>query len=342
MPVYELNAIDRNTGAVLGKIPYKNLQGEWFRSKPCQIRWNTPFRDPSITTSNFFPGKTEVQLLRDGVNIFTGPLWEGDPQSGTGFMTCMAQDVMSYIPMRRIMSDLNLTQTKSNLVWSLIQHTQAQTDGNLRITAGTSIGNFGATFNYQALAIDGIMLDNAIDDLSTKTTNGFDWTITPARTLEVYEKVVNPSNVKLEYGGAITSYSAQVMGSWERNDIYVKGGGDARSQVTVNTAKRSEYGLRQFVDSQNSIRTISGLNTYAGLILDKRLDTRYIPNLVCRSIDVSPFRGDIGIGQTTNVLIQDGWVQINQTMVCTGWQCTVGKNGNETFVLYMNDMRELS
>lgn len=337
MPNYTIESRTRD-GQYLATLPYSNIQGEFFRNKPCAIRWNMPFRHPNVTKDTFFPGKTEIWVLRDNTKIFTGPVWDANPSSKSKNMTCGAEDVSSYLQRRRVMSDQIVTAGKAQIAWSLIQHTQAQTDGSLGIIQGSLTST--PSIAYQLRATEGQYVWDAINDI-VEMAESFDWDISPDRVFNTYARTIAPSNARLEYGGSVTSYGIQTMGKWAANDIYIKGNNTARSQITVDTAKRTEYGLRQWTDSKTAIKLQSDLNSYAEYQLLRRRDTRYVPNITCRSDAANPFKGDIGVGQTSRVLIDDGWVQIDQDMLVTGFQLTVGKNGNETFGFYMNDMREL-
>lgn len=338
MAEYVLESRTR-AGTYLATLPFRNLQGEWFRSKPCQLRWEMPYLHPNITPTTFYPGKTEVWLWRDGAKIFVGPAWDASPTSRTKSMSCSAESIDSYLAARRVVADTSFTGvTRANISWSLINSSQALTDGGLGITQGLMATTPAINVEYKATELKYIY--DIIDDLAQQA-DGFEWEIDVDRVFNTYVRALTASRIKLEYGGNITSYSVQVMGKWAANDITVKGFQGALSQPVIDTAKRLEYGLRHYSENNSGLTTQTQLNSFAAQLLKSRRDTRYVPQLSLRSSAVNPFLGDIGFGQTAPILIDDGWVQVNQTMQCAGWQLTVGKHGQETIVLYMQDTREV-
>jgi len=327
------------SGAYLATLPFRNLQGEWFLSKPCQIRWEMPYLDANITSASFYPGKTEVWLWRNGVKVLVGPVWDANPNSGTKSMSCSAESIDSYLDLRRVVATSSFIATsRANIAWSLINASQALTDGALGITQGSVAVTPVITVEFKAA--EGRIIRDIIDDFASES-DGWEWNIDTNRAFNTYVRTATASRVRLEYGGAVRSYALQVMGKWEANDILVTGYQGALSQPTIDTAKRTEYGLRHLVESASSLKTQTQLNSYAQQLLKQHRDVRYVPQLVVNSTLVNPFEGDITYMQTAPVVIDDGWVQVNQTMQCVGWQLSLGKHGNESFNLYMQDTREV-
>lgn len=326
-------------GSYLATLPFRNLQGEFFLSKPDQFRWELPLYHPSITRSTFFPGKTEMWLWRNGAKIFAGPLWDATANSGTKKITCAAEGLESYFDVRRISADTSLTGTLGDNAWALIAASQAMTDGNLFITQGTTTGAISGTYKYAK--DEGLYIGNVITDLSDG--GAFDWEITPARVFNIYTpRIGSRARVRLEYGGNVNNYSDQVMGKYEANDVLIKGPGTTVSQPTIDTVKRSEYGLRQFTDSNTAMKTQTLLNGYASRVLALRRDSREIPQIGVNTVGVNPLDGDITLGQISRLVINDGWVTYDQDMRMSGFQLTAGKHGEETFILYLSDLREIA
>lgn len=339
MATWELQSRDR-TGTFLGAIPYRNLQGEWFRNKPDQIRFDIPLYSNDLTRSTFYPGKTEIWALRNGVKQFVGPLWDVTASSQDGVMSCSAEGLESYLQVRRINEDVYFTGRRDQTAWSLINTAQTGTDAALGITQG-SINTTTPTHNIGWKRNDGIMVADAMDTLSGGA-QGFDWEIDVNRAFNLYyPRPYVASRITLNYPGTILRYSVQIQGKFEANDILVTGDQDVISQPTIDTVKRAEYGLRQYNESNTDLTTQTQVNDYSQQVLRLRRDARETPSFVLDVNYVSPFDGDIWFGQTAPVVISDGWTQYNQTMRLNGFQCTVGKQGNESFNLYMSDLREV-
>lgn len=338
MPKFVLESRTK-TGQYLATLPFNNLQAEFFLSKVNTMRWEMPYRHPNVTVDTMFPGKTEVWLLRDGVKIFEGPLWDCTPRSETSTMNCAAESVDSYLDMRTINDDLSYNgQHPTTICWNLINNSQGKTDGQLGITAGTLVPTVLTDQVYYKE--EGIKISDAIEDF-TKLITGFEWQIDMDRKFQTYERTVLPADVMFEYPGVVTRYSIQLMGKWEANEILARGAKGFVSQPIIDTAKRAEYGLKQLTVSDTNIKNITDLNDFGQQTLNIRRDTRFIPHITLRTGLLSPFDGEIGFLQSARVIVNDGWVQMNQLMYVVGWQLTVRKHDNETIVLFMNDLREV-
>lgn len=341
MADFRLEARTRG-GSYLATLPVRNIQGEHWYNRPKQLRFELPLNNVNVTRQNLWPGLTEVQLFRNNTRIFTGPLWDATATSSNNTLACAAESIESYLGHRRIMADLRYTGAASATVWDLINRTQTLTDGGLGITQGTVQVAPNVQVDY--LISDGKYLLDCITELAELDASGFDWEINPDRQLNLwYPRPQIASRVKLEYGGAISGYSVQVLGHYEANDIFVKGKDALRStSPIVDTAKRTEYGLRQLVGSNTGLTMLAQVNDYAQRLLALHRDPKEIPHITLRSTSVNPWDGDIGILQTAQVVIDDGWAQYNQTMRLNGFQYTIGKHGSESFNLYMADLREVA
>lgn len=328
------------SGAYLATLPYYNLQGEFFMNKPKQIRFTLPLRHEVVTQASVYPGKTEIHLIRDDRTVYIGPLWNATASSQDNTIMCDSQSLESYLGLRRISADVTKSGPRSEIAWSLINDSQNKTDGDLGIIKGRVDDAPALTVKYARK--EGIIIADAIDEFAKEADSGFDWEIDVARAFNAYyPRIQNRARVNLEYGGNITRYSLQSMGMWEANDILIQGPDDAVSQTTVDTAKRAEFGLRQYVGSNTGAKTKTQLNNYAQDVLNKRRDIRLVPQVSVRTEQVNPFNGDITYGELTHLFIDDHWSQFDEDMRLTGFQVTVGRHGEETFVLYLSDLREV-
>lgn len=327
-------------GAYLATLPYRNLQGEFWRNKADQIRFEVPLYNTGLTRTNFFPAKTEVWVIRNGAKVFVGPLWDATPSSDNGTISCAAEGIESYLEGRRIKEDVKYTGARSATAWDLINGAQTGTDAALGIIQGTI--NTAGNFTIEWMKNDGEYISDAMETLS-KGNEGFDWEIDVNRAFNLYyPRPAVASRVKLEWPTTIKRYSVQMLGKFEANDVFVKGKDDLRSQPVIDTSKRAEYGLRQVTISATDLETLDQANDYGEQVLNLRRDIREIPSVVLNTDLVNPFNGDIWFGQTAPVVISDGWVQYDQVMRLNGFQLSVGKQGNETFNLYMSDLREVA
>lgn len=339
MAEYTLESRTRD-GRTLFIFPFRNLQGEFYKSKSSTIRWEVPLKKLEASTSDFYPGKTEVALLRDDKVVFVGPLWEVNVSSNDSKVSFSASSLDSYFNYRRISADVTYTDSYGNIAWLIMQASQAMPDGNLGIVRGQTVGAGAPSGTVKYTYREGKNIYNVLTEL-TDMSDGFDWEITPERVYnQIYPKINTRSRISLEYGGSVTNYSVQNMGGYAANDVLVQGPDKTFAHV-VDPIKRAEYGLRQYTTSNTSLKSATTLNHYAEFILSQRKDNRIVPQVVVRSDLISPFDGDLSYGQIVPVVIEDGWVNVNQDMRCVGYQLTLGKHGEETFAVYLEDLREV-
>jgi hypothetical protein len=224
----------------------------------------------------------------------------------------------------------------------LINTTQGLTDGSFGITQGTLVAGGSPSGTVTYAAKEGKVISDALGDLSAGDT-GFDWEVTPNRVFnEYYPRIQGNAKVRLEYGGNVTGYSLQVMGKYEANWIQVQGPDNSISSPVIDAGRRVTYGLRDHVESNTALKSAAALQAYANQVLQLRRDPRIVPQIGVNSTLINPFNGDISIGQQTPLVINDQWAQFNQNMRLGGFQLSIGKHGEETFVLYLNDLREIT
>lgn len=330
-------------GTNIGTIPFFDFQGEFRMNQPNEIRFKTAM-DDLVTyvspVSLLKSGLTECVFSRNGEPIFTGPIWTINVGSGDRTLNIMAQDISSYLNTRYVAKDTKFTKKRfSDAAWKLIQDTQALTYGSFGITLGRSATTPTASFSFTRKSQTKIL--KAIQKLSDGTT-GFDWTINANRQLMMYyPRLQSPSNVILEYGGNVNNYSVQDMGTYIANDVFVKGAKKFVSSTFVDTASMQKYGRRQYWPSNSSLKSKSKVDSFARSTLSLRKAPRLIPQLALKTELVNPFEDNLSYGNLVYTKIDDGWVQFDGTMRCSGFQLSVGKHGDETFVLYINDTREI-
>lgn len=329
-------------GTYLATLPHRDLQGEILLSKPYGARFTLPLNEMNrdYTSSDIEAGRTEIQIFRNDSLIYTGPLWNIDISSSDNTFKCTSEDLASYFDVRQLESAVSYTGTYGDMAWSLISASQALTGGSLGITRGTAVpGNGPAGTNVKFK--NATYLSDALGNLSDGTS-GFDWQITPQRVYnQFYPRISSRANVALEFPGNIIKYGINYQGKYARNKIRTIGANSTISSFAVDSASLTKFGVRHYSESQTSITSATLLNAYNGQVLLQRKNPLIVPNLTVVSTLVNPFDGDISLGQITSVNINDGYVNMVQDMRFVGFQYTPGKQGQETFVFYLNDLREV-
>lgn len=339
MAEFELISVTRS-GTYLATFPFRDLQGEFGPSKVQNIRFTTGIDFlKNMSKSQLWPGLTEVNLLRNGVSIFRGPLWHMQVSTSESKVSYMASGIESYLDLRLVGLTGKVTAPRSDLGWSLINHTQSLVGGNLGITRGTAIPSSSSV----ARSITWKPYENLMkmhEDIAGGV-RGFDWEITPDRKYHQYEKIRRSSNVRIEYGGNIRNYSIGYDGKYARNWFIVTGKENAASQVLINANSRDKYGLRQYTENYSSISSKASLEAMNLTNYTERNEIKITPQVSILINKLSPFDGDIRPLEMAHVIIDNGWDNVDQEMRCVGFQLTVGKHFEETYVLYFNDDREI-
>lgn len=336
--------LQQRDGTYIGEIPFFDLQGEFYMNKQSEIR----FKTSSIDLINYVnpvsllkEGLTEVVLLRNNVKIFTGPIWTISTTSSEKVLTITANDVCSYLNQRYIASDTKFTKKRYAYgAWKLIEDAQAKTYGDLGITQGLDATS-NPTGSWSYTKKSGTVILEAITKLS-EGTNGFDWEVTPDRVFNTYyPRLQIPTNINLEYGGNVKAYAVQGMGTYVANEGFMRGGSKLVSSVYSDAESQQFYGLRQYCGTDSSLKSKTKLDSAAKQQINLRKAPRLVPQITLATELLNPYEDNFGYGSIFNTYISDGWVQFDGAMRCSGHQLTIGKHGQESFVLYMNDTREI-
>lgn len=324
------------SGQFLAQLPFRDLSSEFYYSKTRAARFTMAKSDLNeLTYDDIYPAKTEIVIRRDGVAVFCGPLWDLSISSD-GAVKLVAEDLSSYFEKRKINVTEKLIGSYGDMAWGIISDSQSRTNGNLGITRGTTVGAGAPAGYYNAKR--GEYISQAHEALADGK-NGFDWVFTTDRVYnQYYPRIATRANVRLEYGGNIQSYSNFIQGKYIGNDLLTIGKEGLLSDSVVDTNSQAEYGLMEFVAEQTNADNVPLLNLHNERSLSRRRIPRQEPTIVLNSELVNPLEGDIGYGQITTVVINDGYTQYAQDMQCNGFSMNYGKPGNETFTLYMAEI----
>ena len=325
------------TGEFIAEIPFDNLQGEFFYNKQDEIRFTIHEEVlNSLDKDKFYPAKTEIVLLRNGKPIFCGPLWTINYSESNNKAGCVANDLSSYFDNRIVVSD-TYEGSYGDMAWEIIADTQALTMGDLGVTRGLVVGP-GAPSGVLGVKA-GTYVTEVLTDLS-ELEDGFDWNIGPDRVYnQYYPRLQVPSSVVFEFGGVVKSYAITYDGKYTGNSVVTRGKNDAMSTTAINSTSRSMYGLQEYVGNNTALTTMDQLDSYNAELLNLRQWPRKHVTIVLAQGSVSPFDDDFEFGHVIRTVINDGYNQIDQPMRCQGYQLSIGPQGDETLVVYMNDMR---
>jgi len=327
-------------GTFVCKIPFYNLQFEVGFNGTTGIRWSTPLYHELVSMTTIRAGLHEVWVMRNGVCVAAGPLWDISVSTDSRSLSCSAQSLEDYLDVRLIQDVDYSVIDQVNIAWDLISDSQARTDGALGIVSGT-LGT-GVTRSISWTTYDCKYILEAIQDFA-ELDDGFDFWINPVTRAfnAIYPRPATDRGLHLVYPQHISSYALNIQGKYTRNRVVVQGP-DPSYDVGINTTNRALYGLREYADALKDAATANELTAYTTHVSDQRSDVSAYPTLVLRGQGINIFDTSvIQYGDKIKVTILDGYLSINQQYRYKGAQVTVNKSGDETIVLYTQDLREL-
>lgn len=328
------------TGEFVSRIPYYNLQFEVGFNGPTGIRWSTPMYDPRVTTDTIQAGLHEVYVMRNGICVAAGPIWDISISTDNKYLTCGAQTLEDYLDVRLIQDVDYAVVDQTAIAWDLISDSQARTGGALGLTSGT-LGT-GITRSISFKTYDAKYVLEAIQDFA-EMDDGYDFWISPAtrKFNAIYPRPAVDRHLHLVWPQHISSYAMTIQGKYTRNRIVVQGP-DPAYAVGINTTNLTKYGLREYADALKDAATSNDLTDYTTHVTNLRSDVSAYPTLVLRGQQFNIFdTTQFQYGDLFRVTIADGYLTVDQQYRYKGAQVTVNKNGDETIVLYTQDTREL-
>jgi hypothetical protein len=327
-------------GTFVSRIPGYNLQFEVGFNGPTGVRWSTPMYHPQVSMAVMQAGVHEVWVMRNGVCVAAGPLWDIAASTDNRYLTCGAMTLEDYLDVRLIQDVTYTVQDQTAIAWNMITTSQAYTSGGLNIIAGTF--GTGITRSISFRTYDEKQILEAIQDYS-QLDDGFDFWIEPAtrKFNAIWPRPQTNRGVHLVYPQHINSYAMTIQGKYTRNRIVVQGP-DPAYAVGINTTNLSKYGLREYGDALKDASTSDDLTAYTTHLTDLRSDVSAYPTLVLRGQRFNIFDpNQFQFGDVFRVTINDGYINVDQNYRYTGAQVTVNNAGDETIVLYTQDLREL-
>jgi hypothetical protein len=180
--VWTVNLQNRAGGAVQTGAPVSFLRAVWSLDGPGSFEAGVP----EDYAANWLAGQRRVVLLRDAVAKWAGwhiTLEESDDSAddtekpfGTE-LRAAGYGLAGIFERRVVHGNFDKFMTvATTIAWNLIQHAQAQSDGDYGFTLGTVVGTAPARTKHFC---DGDFIDTGILDLAQKDTGGFHWEITP-------------------------------------------------------------------------------------------------------------------------------------------------------------------
>jgi hypothetical protein len=172
---WSLRVADLAGTTILNNAPFARATVTWDIDGPGAIEVTLAPTD--LGSSVWLPGQRRIIVREDGTNAWQGWLldMERDGKPGEVTWTARGLGLASILDKRVVHGDFSRTSVvATTIAWHLIQHAQAQTDGDHGFTLGAVSGTAPARTRHYC---DGDNIREAIDDLASREPGGFDWEI---------------------------------------------------------------------------------------------------------------------------------------------------------------------
>lgn len=227
----------------------------------------------------------------------------------------MAADVTTYTAVEQ-----------RTIVWNLVTMAQSKTNGNYSITQGPESAT-GIT--RTKVLTQGQFIGNEIDAIS-KSTNGFDWDVSPAMVLNLYYPQRGSNNgIGLEYGKSVGALSRTKSSSIFGNAAIVTGGtGTLPTEALSATIATNPQGRWDIVSSFPDVIEQQILNDKASWLVAR---TGLLIPVYTLKLVAGFWKGTshIGLGDTVRLLVRKGRIFDNMLMRVLEIAIDIGNDGGE-------------
>jgi hypothetical protein len=327
-------------GQLLAYLPYRNAQGEFMLGlNGAQMRVDVPYRGYGyLSYDTLYPGKHELWIYDTKLQmyIFQGPIWSATPSSSTGAISVSAQDALSYLAKRLIITykQYESPDKPEDVLAALL----ADVNGYWLINSMNS----SSIMRNGSKAIDLIVYKsyelNKVSDLFTSVSamgDGVEFYVRNG-TLWLYGGGIQGDKkpLSMEYGGNMDGHSVEFNAQTIANaDRFV--GDNGRVGYAGNDDKKTEYDmLYQDVTTGSDLTSTTDLANAAATDLKNKQDTLIVPTMVTRKL--TPMK-DFDFGTNFLVYVNDWYVQLSKVIRTIGWQLTITGGDKTTTVIYSKD-----
>lgn len=360
MAEYAFLFADALTGALKEEMPLKDVKFSSLLNGSGSFFASLPTHHPKATAANVSEGNTIIYVVRNQIIVWAGLLWEtltsGGSNSST--ITIYGKDLFSYFEDSDnrgmyIWHDLSYENVDQlSIARALITYAQSSSikgpQANLNILTGTELttdnGNTQKLRTRNYLAHELRNVGDAITQLAALKT-GFDFRIDTnyeagvpvSRFRLFYPSVGTALGMSLELGKNILGYTQMQEAQSQARRVIVTGQGEGDLKLTSKAEDTvyTSYPMREATFSLGDISEQATLDAHAEAQLQRVRQPRRIPTLVVKSSD--PEVGSFVCGDTMNVKIDDGFVQLNQPYKLVQYEVRLDEDGSEEMTFRFND-----
>lgn len=340
--LYKLIITD-TSGTKLAEVDtYRRLRFQTVLNKEGDASFTVSLNDPKMAISIVNLRKSELKIQRRDstgsyqtvwagyIHAISSPISEGDD-----IMTVYARGYLGLLEKRVIVSRTFTATDAGQIAKTLIQESQALTNGNLGITYGTieATQTRDRTYQNQYLMQEIMRLSDVL--------GGFDFQITVGKQFVVYKQKggykFNTVIFRQSYNVASGDYSEDFADGCNRAYVLGAGYGDAMATATVDdTTLQGQYYLMEELLNEKTVSVTSTLQAHgAELILQKGVARREY--VIYQIPTTYPTILDVETGDWIRLAINKGRLQIYDVVRIKAIETTVEQDletNKYTFLYY--------
>lgn len=311
----------------------RNIKYEQKLNDSSSLSFSLDFNDPKATKSNLSGGQNYIKYYRGSQLRWSGEIIRYEivlsGSSETISVSCV--DWFWKLKDRHTTPiDVHAAVNEGEILQTLINDTQALSDGNMGITIGVNTSTTVRDRTYEDKN-----LREAFTQMS-EIINGVDFEITPNRVLNIYDKKgANRSATHVfEYGVNLQSLFHAADWTDMQNDL--RGyGNDALVVERDNVGSQATYGRRMSIVSYPDVSVQSTLEGHMDNIL--RINAVPRTEYGCSLMpNTEPLFGTYEIGDTVTIRVSTGLININQTVRIYGWRIDIDDDWKESIELLIS------
>ncbi len=370
MATYRVFSFDLRTKTLLGELEVSGLRyGERLNSVG-ELSGVVSLPSPTSTANRLLAaqindlvdeGRRRLVVDRDGVIVWTGPVWMSPYRDSPPTREIRAATMWSYFR-RRVRSTRKVFTAvdQVSMAQTLITDAQAETGGNLGITVEASTSGVTKSQTYEAFEVKQIA--EAIEQLAA-ADNGFDFAIDTAwsstgalvdtfrthyprrgrsylQTGHVFEVGRNVIDWTWPSDGARMANRVFAVGRGEGSAMLLASQSDA-TKIQALTSGGPGYPLLDEVLSVTDVGEKSTLNALALSRLKAVAAPVTLPEITVRA-DIDPVFGSYIVGDSCRFIIPPDTSPrfpngLDTFLRIIGWDVNVGDDGDETVTLILGD-----
>lgn len=345
LPVYTVRTRNLD-GSSAFDCNHNNLEIAFALNGPGSATWTMPIRDPGVTMANFAPWKRECVILRDGVGIWGGYVTAVNAGSTAPSQVRVHAQGWLIKLFKRVISDDKIydAEEQFDLVWNLINYTQAKTNGDMGFTrwGGETPSGIDRTarFRYWERRVIGDVIQTIADH-----ANGFDYEITWDKIWKVYHpRKTGASGQTFQFlegdeTNNVYNMSIEIDGADTATEVHGIGGGDKDRTclvVVTDSAQQLAYKRLEEVIDFPDIKHFDSLMARATKYLNLHKGARFQPQLSITTD--APVWGTYEIGETATIDSDFGFLNFNGTYRIIAIVIHATQAGNEVNTVHFDEV----